>query len=57
MFHKPPFLEGEKLAQINGKIKIPLNPEYSAFCISLMTSMFRVDPDQRPDAQQIFLAI
>lgn len=57
MFHKPPFLEGEKLAQINGKIKLPPNPEYSSFCITLMTSMFRVDPDQRPDAQQIFLAI
>jgi len=32
MYHKPPFLEGEKLSQINGSFQIPRLPVYSIFC-------------------------
>lgn len=44
MYHRPPFLEGEKLAQINGTFRIPKFPEYSEFCTKLLKAMLTVDP-------------
>lgn len=44
MYHKPPFLEGEKLAQINGNYRIPKYPEYSDFAKRLLQAMLTVDP-------------
>lgn len=54
MYHKPPFEDGQKLAQINGKFRLQDSPAYSDDCISLLKAMLRVDPDDRPTAQQIY---
>lgn len=56
MYHRPPFLEGEKLAQINGSYRIPKFPEYSEFCTKLLKAMLTVDPAQRASAEQVFTA-
>lgn len=56
MYHRPPFLEGEKLAQINGTYRLPKFPEYSDFCTKLLKAMLTVDPAQRASAEQVFEA-
>ena len=56
MYHRPPFMDGEKLAQINGNYRIPKFPEYSEFCMKLLKAMLIVDPNQRASAEQIFTA-
>ncbi len=53
MYHKPPFLEGEKLSQINGSFSIPRLPVYSIFCNQLLWAMLKVHPDQRISASKI----
>jgi len=54
MYHKPPFEDGQKLAQINGKFRLQDSPAYSDDCISMLKAMLRADPDGRPTAQQIY---
>jgi serine/threonine protein kinase len=54
MYHKPPFEDGQKLAQINGKFRLQDSPAYSDDCISLLKAMLRANPDDRPTAQQIY---
>jgi len=54
MYHKPPFEDGQKLAQINGKYRMLSDPHYSDYCKSLLRAMLELDPDRRPSAQQIF---
>lgn len=39
MYHRPPFQEGEKLAQVNANFKIPNHVNYSPGCIRFMQSM------------------
>ena len=56
MYHKPPFLDGEKLAQINGNYRIPSYPEYSEFAQRLLKAMLTIDPSKRASAEQIFKA-
>jgi len=50
MFQRPPFEDGMKLAQINGKYNLPAQPSYSPACISLVKKMLQVDPNNRPTA-------
>lgn len=54
MYHKPPFAEGEKLAQINGNYQLPPSPSYTPFCTSLLKAMLTVDPQARLSAEQVF---
>ena len=54
MYHRPPFQEGEKLAQVNANVRIPSHVQYSPACIRFMQSMLQQDPDRRPTAEQIF---
>ena len=54
MFHRPPFEDGMKLAQMNGIFKIPTPHSYSVGCINILKSMLTVNPDERATAQKVF---
>lgn len=53
MFHKPPFPEGNRLAQINASFTLPSYPVYSPNVVNLMKSMLKALPSERPSAAQI----
>lgn len=54
MYHRPPFDETSRLAQINGKYFIPHSPPYSTECISLLQGMLEINPAKRLSAQQVY---
>jgi serine/threonine protein kinase len=54
MFHRPPFDDGMKLAQMNGIYKIPTTPKYSQGCINILKRMLTVNPDERITAHQVY---
>lgn len=54
MFHRPPFDDCSKLAQMSAAYKIPDNHGYSAFAVDLIQRMLSLNPDDRPSAQQVF---
>lgn len=47
MYFKSPFNPGEKLAQINGNIKIPFSSKFSKELIDLLQQIMQRDPNQR----------
>lgn len=47
MYHRPPFVESEKLAQMSGDYRIPAVPKYSQFCMKLLRGMLAAEPEKR----------
>lgn len=57
MFFKSPFNPGEKLAQINGTVRIPERIKFSPSSVSLLKSMLNVNPSPRLGAGEIWSMI